>query len=360
MTGEQANGKGGDILADNPHLRGNPRAMAMMCAALRRMQREPDALAMGLAAIAAAPESMEVRNIVRWAMSQGVARFHGPMLADTARHEAYIRAIERAVGPGMLVLEIGAGSGLLAMAAARAGATVVACERDPAIAAVATEIVARNGLADRVRIVAKQSNRLEIGVDLAAPADLVIHEIFGEYLFNELVDAAMADARARLLAPTALAVPPRAEVRCALATLTKPASDPIGLVAGFDLSPFNLLIKPAPRNVVAGRDTFALCSERYSGLAMDYGGPAPFGPRRQTIEVESHGGRVDGVVQWIRIDFGEGEVLESDPTFPPPQSSWIAPIFEFVTPIETLPGDIIDVALFHDGSNLSIDAVART
>lgn len=67
------------------------------------------------------------------AVRRAVPRWHWEMLHDEERAELYDRAIRRAVAsdPGSLVLDIGAGSGLLAMMAARAGARqVVACEGD--------------------------------------------------------------------------------------------------------------------------------------------------------------------------------------------------------------------------------------
>ena len=184
-----------DILDRHPELRGKPREMAMLCALLRDRGHHADALALGMAAIAAAPGSLAIRAEVSTALSRGVAGFHGPILLDRARNAAYARAIAAAVRPGMLVLEIGAGSGLLAMMAARAGAEVVACEENPIIAAAAERIVAHNGLADRIRIVAKRSDAMTIPDDLPRPADLVLHEIFGSQLFDEGVNGALGDAR---------------------------------------------------------------------------------------------------------------------------------------------------------------------
>ena len=61
-----------------------------------------------------------------------VARWHYRMINDGARNGAYDRAIAAAVrrmGPQAPVLDIGSGSGLLAMMAARAGAVdVTACD----------------------------------------------------------------------------------------------------------------------------------------------------------------------------------------------------------------------------------------
>ena len=100
------------------------------------------------------------------------------MLADTARNDAFERAIAKAARGRRLVLDIGTGSGLLAMMAARAGARrVVACEAIRPLAQVATRIVAQNGFADRITVIAKRSTELAVGQNLSEPADLLISEV---------------------------------------------------------------------------------------------------------------------------------------------------------------------------------------
>ena len=47
---------------------------------------------------------------------------HRVMIRDSARTEAFRKGIEAAVRPGDVVLDVGAGSGILALLAARAGA----------------------------------------------------------------------------------------------------------------------------------------------------------------------------------------------------------------------------------------------
>ncbi len=55
---------------------------------------------------------------------------------------------------GLHVLDLGTGNGVIAIAAARRGATVVACDVEPQAVAAAANNVGANGLAGRVRVVA--------------------------------------------------------------------------------------------------------------------------------------------------------------------------------------------------------------
>lgn len=62
-----------------------------------------------------------------------------------------LRALEECLSPGMAVADIGTGSGILAVAAAKLGAgSVAATDNDPLAVKIARENVARNGVADRV------------------------------------------------------------------------------------------------------------------------------------------------------------------------------------------------------------------
>ena len=72
-----------------------------------------------------------------------IPNWHFLMIADTARNDAYERAIQKTVRPDDLVFEIGTGSGLLSMMAARAGARqVVTCEVIGPLARIAGRIIA--------------------------------------------------------------------------------------------------------------------------------------------------------------------------------------------------------------------------
>jgi ribosomal protein L11 methyltransferase len=84
-----------------------------------------------------------------------VLRLDPGMAFGTGLHpttQLCLRLLERYARPGQRVLDLGTGSGILAIAAAKLGAgPVLALDNDPVAAAVAAENVALNGVADTVR-----------------------------------------------------------------------------------------------------------------------------------------------------------------------------------------------------------------
>jgi predicted RNA methylase len=64
-------------------------------------------------------------------------QYHIPMLLDQHRMDAFQKAIATVVKPGMHVLDLGAGTGVLSFFAAQHGARVTAVEREPIVLATA-------------------------------------------------------------------------------------------------------------------------------------------------------------------------------------------------------------------------------
>jgi len=87
-----------------------------------------------------------------------------------------LRALEELVEPGMAVLDLGTGSGILAMAAARLGADrVLALDLDPQAVKAARRNAAHSGLAGVVEV--REGTLDEEGGD---PFDLIVANISGE------------------------------------------------------------------------------------------------------------------------------------------------------------------------------------
>jgi protein arginine N-methyltransferase 1 len=128
---------------------------------------------------------------------------HAWMLHDHRRTGTYLQAIRAAVRPGDVVLDIGTGSGILAVAAARAGARRVFAVEASDIASVARDVFEVNGVADRVELIRGWSTQVE----LPEPADVLVSEIIGTDPLEEEILETTFDARHRLLAPGARMIP---------------------------------------------------------------------------------------------------------------------------------------------------------
>jgi len=94
-----------------------------------------------------------------------------------------LKALEDIVKPGQRVFDLGTGSGILAIAAAKLGAKVDAVDLDSVAIKVAKENVALNNVNDQVRVL-----RGDLGTVLVGQADLVIANIIADVIIVLLSD----------------------------------------------------------------------------------------------------------------------------------------------------------------------------
>jgi predicted RNA methylase len=135
--------------------------------------------------------------------------FHDLMLGDTLRMNAFRAAIAEVVGPGLRVLDLGTGTGILARLALEAGAArVYGIDLNEHVLGIATERLAAAGFgADRFMPV----HGLSFDIEPPEPVDVVIAEVIGNLADNENMAAILYDARRRFLAPGGTMLPQRVE-----------------------------------------------------------------------------------------------------------------------------------------------------
>jgi len=107
--------------------------------------------------------------------------YHYNMLQDEDRVGAFKQAIELIVQPGMHVVELGGGTGILSSLAARRGARVTCVERNPELIVKSNEFLRLNSLADDVTVVAEDAT----GFVPDRPVDVVICEMLHSGLLRE-------------------------------------------------------------------------------------------------------------------------------------------------------------------------------
>src|ERR1044071_9186116 len=97
-------------------------------------------------------------------------REYGQMIADFGRTAAYAKALERRVTPESVVVDIGTGTGIFALLAARLGARkVYAIDPSDAIE-YGRRIAAANGLSERVDFI----QGLSTDIQLPEKADVIV------------------------------------------------------------------------------------------------------------------------------------------------------------------------------------------
>ena len=260
---------------------------------------------------------------------------HRMLIADRVRTDAYRHAIEAVVRPGMRVLDIGTGSGILAMMAARAGA----------------QVAQANGLADRITFHEKDSRELALDGQI----DVVVSECMGNFFVTDEMQEAVADAR-RFLKPGGRFIPERVDLL--LAPVFFPHLDEISF---WDNDHYDLDFRSV------GDLALHYCYVRHIDPAL-LSGPGvvfdrlPLASMRQdldqtvTLEV-TRSNTLHGICGWFDAHLAPDVVLSTRPGAP--RTHWAQTLFP-VPPLPALAGDTLEVRLRIDHAGDTVRRVRWT
>ena len=266
---------------------------------------------------------------------QGYEHYYD-MLSDKVRMQAYRDAIFKTVKPGDVVIDLGAGTGILSIWAVQAGASkVYAIEKTNAIE-LAKEIARANHCLDKIEFL----NENSADVELPERANVLISETLGSFGIDENTLQFTIDARQRFLFDDAKMIPQSLELFVAPIDDKKTYEKldfwrhipDINFTPVFDLfskkimvesvKPGGLLAKP----VSFGHLDFTTVSE--SGFQ-----------KRQYIPIEKPG-FIHGVAGWFNVILCNGIEINTAPD--QPQTHWKQAFFPFQNPIEVIAGDVLD------------------
>lgn len=134
----------------------------------------------------------------------GILHYHQLMLADGVRNKLLYEAIKENVSSETNFLDIGAGTGVWAILAARLGAKrVVAIEIEESLIPVIFRHAQENGVADKIEIIHGNSDDVKI----RGKFDVIVSELFGGDALGEKTIKSFVNLRNRFLAPGGILIP---------------------------------------------------------------------------------------------------------------------------------------------------------
>jgi SAM-dependent methyltransferase len=148
----------------------------------------------------------------------GLLTYHQTMLSDGVRNKILYEAIRQNVNQETNFLDIGAGTGVWAILAAKLGAKrVVAIEIEEALIPIIFKHAQENGVAHQIEIIHGNSDH----VKLRGKFDVIVSELFGGDALGETTTKSFVSLRNRFLAPNGVLIPQKLTMLAAPIRLEK-------------------------------------------------------------------------------------------------------------------------------------------
>jgi protein arginine N-methyltransferase 1 len=239
---------------------------------------------------------------------------YGGMIADSVRQGAYLRAMKHVIRPGAVVLDLGAGTGIISLLACKLGASrVYAIEPADAIL-VARELAAHNGVADRIHFIQDDSSRVE----LPERVDVVVTDLRGVLPLFQRHLPVLADVRERFLAPGGVIVGQQDELFASIVDASElydsRTSVWLGGLEGIDMSPVARFVTNTPVKSYLRPEQLLAAPLRWATL--DYHARTDFNVTGELNWTAERSGTAHGIAVWFDAYLAEGVSFSNAPSAP--------------------------------------------
>lgn len=264
---------------------------------------------------------------------------HARYLGDEAKLTNYDAALRQAVNSESRVLDLGAGTGILGLFAARHGAAKVYSVERGDIAMTTAAIAVRNGYGDRITVVQEPSSSLI----LPEPVDVIVCDQIGGMVYDAGVLENFHDARRRLAVSGATLIPASFDLLAAPVD-TRFWDEVVDVwrhgASGFDFDPmFDIAVNTEFRPYL-GADDFLGPSACWGHIESDSIDPVK---GSATVVVE-RAGKLKGIAGMFTAHLGVGITLTNCPLLPNHFHRW-QNLYPLRDPVEVDVGDRVDIHL---------------
>lgn len=265
--------------------------------------------------------------------------YHRTLIADSVRNEVIYGALKANIVAGeTVVADIGAGTGLLGMMAARLGAKEVFLYEAAEVAGVAEAVIASSGYANCFVMPCHSTEMQE-----PPQVDLIVSETLGNYAFEEDIVTTLNDARRRFLKAGGVILP------TAIAQFAAPVIAPridrelrvwarTGKTYDIDLSlPQLMSFNNVYVRRLAADEVLAGSAQEWDRVHFhDAADTARSGSLDWTF---AQSARVYGVGVWWEAEFGKGLSLSTAPEAA--ATHWEQLYFPLEDSLDISPGDVL-------------------
>ncbi len=269
--------------------------------------------------------------------------YHRTLIADRVRNEAVFSALKQVIVPGVTtVADIGAGTGLLGIMAAKLGAKEVYLYEAAEVAGVAAAAIRANK-ACQCHLMPCHSTEMQDPPHV----DVVVSETLGNYALEENIIATLADARTRHLKSGGTVIP-RAIKQVVAPVVSNRIHreltvwDHVG--HGIDLAPARTMsLNNVYVRAIEPRDLLDAGSSARVWDEVDLTRETKSARKRDVTWKPSKPATFYGFALWWEAELVPGLTLSTAPDAP--KTHWEQLYFPLAAPITTKPGEGLTLSL---------------